>query len=232
MKNELQKMNIAGVVESFTETTYSIFSDEDETIFEREDEPSLFADFIINTQGNIERQNITMPQSGDAITTDYIYENCLKIEEEWHYPDGRIDKTVFQYDENDLPVIEISTRNGQEIVKTSHFYNENSQLVETATLYTNGTHVRRFFKYDDRGNKVEEREIEKTEFTSEERTVYTYDDNNEIVENIDYDAEGNVLMTTRYKYADYDEHGNWTTKTELMDDVPIRVVVRSFQYRG
>ena len=70
MKNDLQKMNILGDVEHLTETTYNIFSDEEETKFEREDEPSLIAGFDIDTDGNIVRQTITMPQSQDTMTTE------------------------------------------------------------------------------------------------------------------------------------------------------------------
>ena len=52
-----------------------------------------------------------------------------------------------------------------------------------------------------------------------------------MTESIDYDTEGNVLMSTQFQYADYDEHGNWTSKTELMDEVPIRTIIRTLQYR-
>ncbi len=232
MKNDLQKMNILGDVEHLTETTYNIFSDEEETKFEREDEPSLIAGFDIDTDGNIVRQTITMPQSQDTMTTEYIYENGLKTEEVWYNPNGNSDRTLVEYDENQLPVREITTRNGIEIVKTSLFYDEKKQLSEMATIYTNGVHARRLFSYDARGNKVEERNIEKSEFTSEERTVYTYDEHNEVVESTDYDTEGNILMTTQFQYADYDERGNWTSKTELMDEVPIRTIIRSLQYRS
>ena len=69
MKNDLRKMNIAGDVEHFTETTYNIFSDEEETTFEREEEPSLTAEFDINAYGNITKQTIIVP-SGDFITTE------------------------------------------------------------------------------------------------------------------------------------------------------------------
>ncbi len=81
MKNDLQKMNLAGDVVKITETTYNIFSDEDETKFERDEEPSLVAEIIFTADGNIESQRIAMPQSGDEIATDYIYENGLKTEE-------------------------------------------------------------------------------------------------------------------------------------------------------
>ena len=230
MKNDLQKMNIAGDVERFTENTYNIFSDEEETKFEREDEPSLSAEFEINEYGNIAKQTITVP-SGDFITTEYVYEFGLKTEEITENPGGRSEHTFVEYDENQLPISETVKRNGDDIAKTTFFHDDKKQLTEIATLYTNGVHVRHYFTYDERGNKVEEKTIEKSEFTSEERTVYTYNEHNEVTESIDYDTEGNVLMSTQFQYADYDEHGNWTSKTELMDEVPIRTIIRTLQYR-
>ena len=230
MKNDLQKMNIAGEVEHFTETTYNIFSDEEETTFEREEDPSLTAEFDINAYGNITKQTIIVP-SGDFITTEYVYESGLKTEEITQNPEGRSEHTFVEYDENQLPISETTKRNGNDIAKTTFFHDGKKQLTEIATLYTNGVHVRRYFTYDENGNKVEEKTIEKSEFTSEERTVYAYDEHNEVVESTDYDAEGNIQMTTQYRYSDYDEHGNWTSKTELMDEVPIRTIIRSLQYR-
>lgn len=231
MKNDLQKMNIAGDVEHFTETTYNIFSDEEETTFEREEEPSLTAEFDINAYGNITKQTIIVP-SGDFITTEYVYEFGIKTEEITQSPEGRSEHTFVEYDENQLPISETTKRNGNDIAKTTFFHNDKKQLTEIATLYTNGVHVRRYFTYDEHGNKVEEKTIEKSEFTSEERTVYAYDEHNEVVESTDYDAEGNTQMTTQYRYSDYDGHGNWTSKTELMDEVPIRTIIRSLQYRS
>lgn len=231
MKNDLQKMNISGDVEHFTETTYNIFSDEEETKFEREEEPSLTAEFDINTDGNISKQTIIVP-SGDYMTTYYVYENGLKTEELTQNPNGRSEQTIVEYDENQLPVRETVKRNGNDIAQTTFLYDDKQQLVEIATLFTNGVHSRHLFTYDESGNKVEEKNIEKSEFTSEERTVYTYDEHNEVVESIDYDPEGNTLMTTQFQYSDYDSHGNWTSKTELMDEIPIRTIVRSIQYRS
>lgn len=232
MKNDLQKMNLAGDVAKITETTYNIFSDEDETKFERDGEPSLVAEIIFTADGNIESQRIAMPQSGDEIATDYIYENGLKTEERSSLPDGRREQTLVEYAENQLPVSETTKRNGVDIVKTTFIYNDDGQLVEIASLYTNGTHVQRFITYNEQGNKQEERTVEKSEFTSEERTVYSYNEHNEVVESTDYDYEGNVVISNQYEYTDLDAHGNWTAKIELMDHVPIRTIVRTIQYRS
>lgn len=230
MKNDLLKMNIAGDVERFTETTYNIFSDEEETKFERDEDPSLTAEFEINDCGNIAKQTIIVP-SGDFITTEYVYEFGVKTEEITQNPEGRSEHTFVEYDENQLPISEATKRDGNDIAKTTFFHNEKKQLSEIATLYTNGVHVRHYFTYDEHGNKVEEKTIEKSEFTSEERTIYTYNERNDVIESIDYDTEGNVLMSTQFHYENYDEHGNWTSKTELMDEVPIRTIVRTIKYR-
>lgn len=232
MKNDLQKMNLAGDVEKITETTYNIFSDEDETKFERDEEPSLVAEIVFTNDGNIESQRIAMPQSGDEITTDYIYENGLKTEERSSLPDGRLEQTVVEYAENQLPVSETTKRNGVDMVKTTFIYNDDDRLAEIASLYTNGTHVQRFITYNEQGNKQEERTVEKSEFTSEERTVYAYNEHNELVESTYYDYEGNVVITNQYEYTDFDALGNWTAKTELMDHVPIRTIERTIQYRS
>ena len=232
MKNDLQKMNILGDVESITETTYNIFSDEEETKFERDEDPSLIAVLTIDNTGNILEQKITLPQSHDSMSTSYVYENELKTKEISIDANGREEHTTLEYDENLLLVSETTKRNGNDMARTTYLYNEQSQLTEIATLYTNGVHVRRMLTYDTNGNKVEERMIEKSEFTSEERTSYTYNEHGEVTETTDYDTEGNILITTQYQYADYDEHGNWTSKTELMDDVPIRTIIRSLQYRN
>ena len=230
MKNDLQKMNIADDVERFTENTYNIFSDEEETKFERDEDPSLTAEFEINDCGNIAKQTIIVP-SGDYITTEYVYEFGVKTEEITQNPEGRSEHTFVEYDEHQLPISEATKRDGNDIAKTTFFHNEKKQLSEIATLYTNGVHVRRYFTYDEHGNKVEEKTIEKSEFTSEERTVYTYNERNEVIESIDYDTDNNILMSTQFQYSDYDDHGNWTSKTELMDEVPIRTIIRTLQYR-
>ena len=231
MENDLQKMNISGEVHSFTETTYNIFSDEDETTFEIDEEPSLVADFQINNFGNIELQKITIPGNTGSIETEYVYnEKGLKTEEIWHNPDGKTERSLTEYDENDLAVREQNYRDEEEFMKSNFFYNENLQLVEIDSFYANGIQAKQLFKYDEKGRKVEEIVQTKVEFTTEEKTTYTYNDNGEVVESTSYEPDGSVQMTTQYTY-EYDVRGNWISKTELMDELPMRKVVRTLNYR-
>lgn len=231
MKNDLQKMNINGDVDFFTETTYNIFSDEEETSFEIDEEPSLIAEFQINGFGNIDSQKIIIPGNSGAIETEYAYNgDNLKIEEIWHNPDGKTEKAVSEYDENGLAVREVSFRDGVEMLRSSLFYDENSQLVEIDSIYTNGIRSKQIFRYDGNGRKTEEIVQTKVEFTSEERTTYAYNENGDVAESTAYEPDGSVQMTTQYKY-EYDIKGNWISKIEMLDEMPIRKVVRELRYR-
>lgn len=231
MKNDLQKMNINGDVDFFTETTYNIFSDEEETSFEIDEEPSLIAEFQINGFGNIDSQKIIIPGNSGAIETEYAYNgDNLKIEEIWHNPDGKTEKAVSEYDENGLAVREVSFRDGVEMLRSSLFYDENSQLVEIDSIYTNGIRSKQIFRYDGNGRKTEEIVQTKVEFTSEEKTTYAYNDRGDVAESTAYEPDGSVQMTTQYKY-EYDIKGNWISKIEMLDEMPIRKVVRELRYR-
>lgn len=231
MKNDLQKMNICGEVDFFTETTYNIFSNEEETDFETDEEPSLIAEFNVNAYGNIAGQKIIIPGNSGAIETEYVYnDDNLKTEEIWHNPDGRVEKAVSEYDENGLVVREVSFRDGTEIVKSNFFYDEKLQLAEIDSIYTNGIRSKQIFKYDEAGRKTEELVQTKVEFTSEEKTTYAYNDRGDVAESTAYEPDGSVQMTTQYSY-EYDHNGNWVSKIEMMDEMPMRKVVRELRYR-
>lgn len=146
------------------------------------------------------------PLKGKVKTATYMYYDLAE-------KNGQVEKTFAGrdsnvYDEAGHLVDQTSwDKKGKRQYKCTYAYDKENK----ATLWhfitdedSSETHVT--FKYDDKGNKIEElyKENDPKKTT---KTIYKYDDNGNVLEERDYDAEGNIRRSISNKY---DARGNQT----------------------
>jgi hypothetical protein len=100
--------------------------------------------------------------------------------------------------------------------------------VETTMFINDKFNMRWEAKYDEKGNEISSISYR------ENGTVYmkkasTYDANGNCTAEILSNPDGTVSQKDVYQYV-YDAVGNWTKKTDLKNDVPVFMNVRTIEY--
>lgn len=91
-----------------------------------------------------------------------------------------------------------------------------------------GGEVTRETVYDEAGLVVEEKKFGGDKVIG--RTVYQYDENNDVVKEFEYDKDGSLSIYT-YTYPEYDENGNWVVRHHWYDGEVGLISKRQITYR-
>jgi hypothetical protein len=97
-------------------------------------------------------------------------------------------------------------------------------------LYVNLVYLdsKRTYKYDDKGNKIEENSY-KTDGSLNYRWTYKYDNKGNKIERNTYNSDGSLGDKTTYKY-EFDKQGNWSKRIEVKDEMAKYILERQYEY--
>lgn len=140
--------------------------------------------------------------------------------------------STFKTDEKGNPIEKEDVRPGGNILFNYRYVNKfgpKGELLEQASYNGGGNLTFTYeFKYDENGNKTEW--IQKgSDGSVTGRRVYTYDKNNLLISETDYDKDGSVKATYEYKYL-IDKKGNWVSQSKSEAGKIIEVRERDFEY--
>ena len=150
------------------------------------------------------RKTESKTYDGDKIyeKTKYVYDkNSIEIRYYWENVIGNKFKVVHFYNDQgflikSLQYNELSLANW----KTEYIYNSIGQLIKEIHRYSGEYFYE--YKYDMNGN-LTEKTSSPWGGRNKEKTVYTYNDDNLIMEANTFDVEGDPIKTIVYKYLFY-----------------------------
>jgi YD repeat-containing protein len=165
----------------------------------------------------ISKKVTTYDSAGHRILTSYerINRRLVKTEER-----------VFNNDENNVANSYFS--NETLTLEEIQEYDRNGNLLETIQYYPleDEQSITRF-KYDEQNNKVEETVLKNNLVTT--KTIYRYDDKNNLTETYRYSVKGTLEAHHRHVF-EFDAEGNWTKRIDLFNDKPTAVLARRIEY--
>lgn len=163
--------------------------------------------FLYDENGNLIEETLNDPD-GNLInkwTKEYDEKGKL-IKSVYYYSSGKIDnKKVYKYDTNNNLTEEIITDSNNNVLgEEYHKYDENGRKIEVKMNLPSygGMKVKSFYKYDDKGNLIEQ--IDNTSMGFEKKKI-----------------------TTKFEY---DEYKNWIKTTYFKKNKPYGIIERSIEY--
>ncbi|WP_413532107.1 hypothetical protein [Empedobacter brevis] len=145
--------------------------------------------------------------------------------------DVNVSKTEYKLDENQNVTYERETNllEDSDVFIEKTFQYQNGFLVKTLVKYNNGSYTLNY-KNDAKGNPLEEIYLSKD---NKEINKYLrkFDENNNIIEETVIDETGKIKNISTIKYQ-YDNHKNWTKRTQFVKDIdqPISNTTRTIRY--
>lgn len=232
VKNDLQKWNLNGKVESIKETPYIAIEKFGEIVKGERGSFSIERNFIFNDKG-YKIKTIFYNADGRLISrSEYKYdEKGNNIETFIYGSDNNLDeKMEYRYDEKRNLIEKNNLDNSQNLYsKTKYKNDEKGNLVKELLFNSDGSlHSSTEYKYDDKGNR-----IEWTDYNDKGIIL--------IKKELKNDEKGNVIelfcsMTAigmSYKVEskyEYDENNNWNRRIDIKDGKPEFVVERVIKY--
>ena len=147
-------------------------------------------------------------------------------------PENRMmSKTISKFDEKGF-LTELDCFSDREKLISIDLYRYDTirgLKIEVCSLYPDSAFKEKtLFKYDDKGNIIEERTYEK-EDSLKPAVVNKYDPNAKEEPEFDSDEEKiDIVVTTRLK--DFDKQGNWLTELKFEKKIPMSITTREIEY--
>lgn len=178
-ENDLQKTALKGNIKSIREISYEAWGSAD----------SLIQGGIIDNQGA--ENSYTIYNKKGYVTDIYKYDSENEIKYKWH----------FYYDKKQTKQLAAKRYEARDFQQDStyYIYDKNGRAKEYVHCNENGEIKRRIiFKYDKKGNRVEERALNGNNLL-EKITKCKYK-KNKLVEGKNYDSNYKLLILTTYSY--------------------------------
>jgi hypothetical protein len=168
-----------------------------------------------------------------------------------------IGKSISKYDDKGtLLEIGLYKTDGSLISITKYKYNDQGQMIEQNGYSDDKLTYAISYKYDSSGFKVEENSSFSANNSANQKLLFTYDsrgneiksvamkddkksnysftygynDSDNVVSENFYDANGNMLTWSSYKYLEYDKAGNWIKRIKFKNDEPVEITEREIEY--
>ncbi len=154
----------------------------------------------------LNERTITLPDGTVTNYSKFEYDEVGNVLS--YYFEDRLStyKMINEYNEMGYTEKEYSYVNGEEDLVTEFFYDENSNVIKI--LETLDGQTLGYYKEYDENNRLIYQTFTLEKSSTERETLkseaYAYNDNGRLIEQIDYDANGNVTM---HFYEIYDEQG-------------------------
>ncbi len=139
--------------------------------------------------------------------------------------DGSLNN-IISYKYNDLKKM-TEWDNGDNGTVCKLIYNENGDIEKN--WYLDGNLYSKYvFKHDSNGNEVEILSYS-LDNNIDNRWKSKYNEFGHIVEKQSYDEDDILVRETKYKY-NYDKNNNWNKRIDLVDNFPIYILEREYEY--
>lgn len=189
--------------------------------------------FVFNEDGNKAEESLADPDGSDASRAVYSYDKKgRRTEVNTYHPDGKHSlkvnstfnkkgfeieriltdtdggtdnwKTLYKYDKKGKKLEEEILQQNSLVAKIFYKYDANGNVSETEQIGADGiSSVVRSFKYDEKGNKVEMKEISKGVLKVLHTYEYEFDSNGNWIRQISYE-EGKAIMVTEREISYFD----------------------------
>ena len=128
-------------------------------------------------------------------------ENNIEVRYYWENDDGDKFKVVHQYDNRGF-LIKSEEYNKSSLIKMTieYFYNSKGKLEKEVHNYAE--HLIFEYKYDLNGNLIE-KISSPWDGRNKEKTIFSYDENNLVIDAITFDILGDPILEIVYKYQFY-----------------------------
>jgi len=224
--------DLKGKVNSLSETSYLAIEKNDEILKGKisADISDEFGQLLVfDNTGLLLVHNLynSYGKLEDRQTYKYDYKGN-QIETSKYNSKGRFQgKTTFKYNKNGK-WIEVKAYDAQGIL----IFNSDISGYESdkSNNKSNGSYERLYnFKYDDRGNIIEENIVNTDDESINGKIIYRFDDMGNMVEANSYNLDGNLGSKKTFNY-DYDKTGNWIKQIKVEDGIPKYIIEREIVY--
>ncbi len=207
--------------------------------------------------GNETEQNIVYHDGSLMNKTKAQYSKDLLMMKTFFDDKGNITTSNEYYYNQDNKLIRFIIYEGSKKLISSRYeytYDKKGNRLSEELYYSNDSLGHRCtYTYDSRGNILEEMQYNQSGMLFS-KIVYRYNSEGKIIETSHYN-ENNTLSSqyiykyndkgmlvemqktgenlnykTSYVYLDQDRHNNWVKRIEYLDDKPVRITVRTFEY--
>lgn len=252
VKNCLLSLNLLGKVKTVFEIHQFLAAGDppelqkhDSIIMEFDQKANIIYKRIYNSQGilrykNTYKYNIygdTIEEatfiSEDSLLSKFIYKynQQRKMIEMSYYEsqDGRGSKLIFKYDDKGNKIEEgIYNVDGSLREKTTFKYNIKNHVTEFVRSAGEGVGVKMLYKYDEKGNMIEEGTYNAAG-SWRETTTHRYDSVGNKIEDAHLNNEGNVLSKINYKFDN--KRNNIEALIQRMDGTSCKFIFK-YDNRG
>ncbi len=184
-----------------------------------------------DSSGNVLEKKVMGPDGTFFYGNRFKYDSLNRIRE-WN-----------EIDENGAQItrveIEYDTQGNK--IRTERFEDDTISFFKSIYQYDTATHQKRqieykkgifdvqyIYKYDDNENIIEAKILDSHEQCFS-RTIYKYNNNNDLILECTFDNDNNILYTKSIEYA-FDEYGFWTERKEFENDSLIQIIDRKIKY--
>lgn len=177
---------------------------------------------------------------GDKITESYFRQGTETVRYIFEYNEkGQIakeskygrngdleERTVYKCSESLKTKVGIlKDKNGKVWQESKYTYDSNGNLIEE--LVTNSEYTQKtIYKYDNLGRQIYSEVNNPTWYFSCEAE---YNNNNDVIKELQYSRSGNLIGTISYVYT-YDNYNNWIKCIQYDDDIARLITTRKIEY--
>ncbi len=191
-------------------------------------------------------------------SVEFEYNKTNNLIKEREFRNGNLDVVrMYKYNnDGNLQIIDSHDSNGKHLIKGEYKYDSKGNNIEELFFGSDGKlMIKHVFEYDNRGNKIEA--INSYDGFDNNRVIYTYDDESNLIEEKEYDKNGKLTGKKSFSYDKenniveeiiyglktdendkwtyeykYDTMNNWIERTDFSDNVPKYIVKRKIKYYG
>lgn len=231
-KARIRMMHIEGYdLEYYTKSTYNNYGNPTKrTYFDEAGNPTFSESFNYNESNKLISRELKSNDESLIFNFDYEYtpEGYTVTKSE---NDINVLKTEYKLNQNKQVTFERETNLLEDTdiyIEKNHQY-QNGFLIKTQVKYNQGSYTLNY-KNDANGNPLEEDYVSKDN-KQVNKYIRKFDSNNNIIEETTIDETGKVKNVSNIKYQ-YDEHKNWTKRTQFVKDFdePISNTTRTIRY--
>lgn len=186
-----------------------------------------------NEEGN-EIENADYNSDGSLNTkTIFKYDKAENILEECSYnSNGNLSsKIIYTYDNKGKKKESNSYYESDGKLASSNKYDENGNDIEWSFYLSSGKLMNKVtYKFDDKGNKTEDNIVESLAIIAGGKTIYEYDNNNNMTGAKSYEPNGSLSGESHHDYKNYDVNGNWTMQITYYNEKLEEVIERTIEY--
>lgn len=232
--SDLDELKLKGKVKSIKETSFEAIEKDGEIITGKRAKPSWKKDSYRGFNRKRELTEELIYNSNGSLRSISTFKslNNNSVLESIFQPTGELKfKQIANFNDNGKLVEKIRFNlDGETLVRNLYLYDENGNRIEDKQYFNTDKDpsIKTEYKYDALGNKIEEY-MYNPEDNLIAKWFSKYDDQNSLVEENYYYADGSLSAQEIYFY-EFDKKGNWIQQIVVSQGVPKYIVIREIRY--